>query len=92
MVAKPRTSFSELISFLSGFFEVWQETVVCGDAIKTLTAELERVGDGLPPRYQELFFELTSALDSYEDISVNVAVVKEAMALHRQDFPPSRPT
>ena len=83
----PRTTFTELMSFLSGYFNVWNETKLEEHAVKTLVSELERVGDGLPPRYQKLFFELTTILEEYENPIVDIQIVKEALELYRPTFP-----
>jgi hypothetical protein len=75
------------MSFLSGYFNVWNETKLEEHAVKTLVSELERVSDGLPPRYQKLFFELTTILEEYENPIVDIQIVKEALELHRPTFP-----
>ena len=84
----PRTTFSDFLSFLSAYFNLWNDTILNVHGLKMVVYELERVGDGLPPRYQQLFFELTEVINQYEDdVKVDLAAVKEAMELHRVVFP-----
>ena len=79
---KPRTSFSELTSFLDGFFTLWPDTVFRTDALTTLVSEIERVEKDLPVRFQELFFELSTILTEYEHPEVDLEVIKDARQIN----------
>ena len=82
-----RTTFVEFMSFLSGFFTVWDTTTFSGHAVQGIASELERVADGIPHRFQQLFFELTAIVQEYDDPIVDLKIVREALQLHRVTFP-----
>tara|TARA_B110000027_G_C16050701_1_gene269800 strand:- start:127 stop:798 length:672 start_codon:yes stop_codon:yes gene_type:complete len=87
--AQQRISFAHLILFLSGYFDTSASASLNATALGTLCAEIERVGDGLPPRFQHLFFELASVLEEYDenDLEVDLTQLKDSIALHRFSFP-----
>jgi hypothetical protein len=86
--SQPRISFAHLVTFLCGYFDTTSSAVLNREALSVLAAEIERVGDGLPPRFQHLFFEVMSVLDEYgDDLVVDLQVVKDALELQKIDFP-----
>ena len=86
--SQPRTSFAHLVTFLCGYFDTAPSAVLTREPLALFVAELERVGDGLPPRFQHLFFELMSVLDEYgDDLTVDLQTVKDAIELQKIVFP-----
>lgn len=88
-----RTTCNEFLAFLATFFKVWGTTSFRRPALERILRELDRVADGLPMRYQELFFELSAAMQQYgEDVVVDLQGLSEALELQQYSFPPLPPT
>jgi len=63
-----RPTYGELLHYLRGFFD-WcdaPEAVTCAHA-RVLATEIDRVYDGLPVRYQQLFFELLRVCKEHDE-------------------------
>lgn len=97
-----RPKFAEFVQFLRGFFELTQKTTVSMTQIRRIASELDRVEDGMPVRYQHLFFELASIQEATlrrkkehgsEDKAqlpdcVDLSLMKDALMSNRVFFPP----
>ena len=98
-----RPKFAEFVQFLRGFFELTQKTTVSMTQLRRIASELDRVEDGMPVRYQHLFFELASTQEATlrrknqehgsEDKGplpdcVDLSLMKDALMSNRVFFPP----
>ena len=85
-----RPTFGHLRHFLRGYFEVSESTSIPPFAIKILALELERVKDGMPERFQHLFFECVQIIPllQTEDALWDVTPLHNAVIQGRDVFSP----
>lgn len=90
-VSRP-PSFTELCMLMKGYFDVTGGTALTPRQASILLSEIDRNDSGMPPRFQQLYFELASFVRQCADAkseaaTVDIAVVKEAFGLNQVDFP-----
>ena len=83
-----RTTFVELVAFLTGYINVWETSEFEKTSVHILVAEMDRVKDGLPPGFQKLFVELTDLLPSMQEgDTLDLKGVETALKAHTSTFP-----
>ena len=61
-----RPTYAEITQFLRGYFKLGGSSEFNIVQVRRLAAELDRVEDGLPMRFQQLFFELAGLQEAIE--------------------------
>ena len=84
-------TFSEYTYFLKGAFEVRDASKLTPDEVMLIMTELDRVGEGVPLRYQQLYFELAPyANKTFETIdfdAMRVALKHAAVNFPKLELP-----
>lgn len=83
-MARP-PQFSEVVFFLRGAIELQETTVFGTSQLAIMMGELDRVDEGIPVRFQQLYFEL-SGVPSTKTIDLDI--VKTAFKQGSLTFPP----